>query len=271
MMVWLLLQPPKAVKPLCFSLALPCALLLSDPNPFHLLVLSNFTQSSRSLSWKRGIWPPRPENRSLFLSPGRRSTAPRPPLARNYEGYFRRSNLKHTWDISNIHTLMHSADPQRPMIKRGGGERSDAQRVGGGARPFIHTSPPLVPPGSIRWPSAPEPGTSWSRVQGGGLRAYSENLIWNLQAFMQMLGQIGKRETCFSSAFLTPSVSHTQGFSSFGWAEIILGSVTLLTVFIRFFTVSIAGPFKRFRIIFFPLKIRVASNSSPILQCFGYF
>lgn len=115
----------------------PCpAFCSSDPNPFHLRALSNFTQSSRSLSWKGGIWPARPENRSLFLSPGRRSTAPRPPFARNYEGYFRCSNLKNTWDTQNTHseernTLGRSAEN---MVKRG----LDAHQ---GTRPFIHTPP----------------------------------------------------------------------------------------------------------------------------------
>lgn len=45
-------QPPLAVKPLCFPLALPSVPFLS-PNPFQLVVLSNFTQSSRSLSRKK--------------------------------------------------------------------------------------------------------------------------------------------------------------------------------------------------------------------------
>lgn len=93
-------QPPEAVEPLCFSLAVPSILLLSDPNPFHLLLLSNFTQSSRSLSWKRGIWP-RVQKTVPFSCPpaadrqlrGRRSPE-------NYEGYFWRSNLKNTWDMS---------------------------------------------------------------------------------------------------------------------------------------------------------------------------
>lgn len=92
-------QPPIAVQPLCFSLALP-SVPSSSPNPFQLVVLSNFTQS-RSLSWKRGIWPPSPANYSLFLSPSsssdHRSTALWPALAQNYEGYFQHCNLKNTW------------------------------------------------------------------------------------------------------------------------------------------------------------------------------
>lgn len=103
------LQPPIAVKPLCFFLALPNA-LSSSPNPFQPVVLSNFTHSSRSLSWKRGIWPPSPANYSLFLSPfsssDHRSTALRPALAQNYEGYFQHCNLKHTW-YTQRHTLIH--------------------------------------------------------------------------------------------------------------------------------------------------------------------
>lgn len=77
------------------------------PNPFQPVVLSNFTQSSRSLSWKRGIWPPSPANYSLFLSPSsssnHRSTALWPALAQNYEGYFQHCNLKHTW-YTHTHT-----------------------------------------------------------------------------------------------------------------------------------------------------------------------
>lgn len=45
-------RPPIAVKPLCFSLALP-SVPSSSPNPFKLVVLSNFTQSSRSSSRKK--------------------------------------------------------------------------------------------------------------------------------------------------------------------------------------------------------------------------
>lgn len=65
------------------------------------MVLSNFTPSSRSSSWKRVMWPPSPANYSLFLSPSsssdHRSTALRPALAQNYEGYFQHCNLKDTW------------------------------------------------------------------------------------------------------------------------------------------------------------------------------
>lgn len=94
----------KAVKPLCFSLALPGILLLSDPNPFHLLVLSNFTQSSRSLSRKRGIWPRVQKTVPFSCLPAadRQLRGRRSP--RNYEGYFRRSNLKNTWDVNRTHS-----------------------------------------------------------------------------------------------------------------------------------------------------------------------
>ena len=104
-------QPPLAVKPRCFSLALP-SVPSSSPNPFQLVVLSNFTQSSRSLSRKRGIWPPSPANYSLFLSPSsssdHRSTALWPALARNYEGYFQHCNLKNTWYYTQMLTHTHT-------------------------------------------------------------------------------------------------------------------------------------------------------------------
>lgn len=114
-------QPPLAVKPLCFSLALP-SVPSSSPNPFQLVVLSNFTQSSRSLSRKRGIWPPSPANYSLFLSPSsssdHRSTALWPALARNYEGYFQHCNLKNTWYYTQMLTHTHTQNYALSKIHR---------------------------------------------------------------------------------------------------------------------------------------------------------
>lgn len=133
----------------------PCpVLLLSDPNPFHLLALSNFTHSSRSLSWKRGIWPARPENRSLFLSPGRRSTAPRPPFAQNYEGYFRCSNLKNTWDTQNTHS-----EERNTQQIQGDRWSKRLRRPSGHASFHPHTSTRV---------SAPLPR------RGGGLRTHTD-------------------------------------------------------------------------------------------------
>lgn len=205
----------------------PCpAFCSSQPNPFHLLALSNFTQSSRSWSWKRGIWPARPENRSLFLFPGRRSTAPRLALARNYEGYFRRGNLKNTWDIRKIHTEKsgtRSADPQRQTVKRG----LDAHH---GTRPFIYTPPP----GSVPPPAGVQP---------------RPESIWKLQAFIQMLGQIGKRGRCFPPPPLCALHTFCQSHACFELMWVIWNyfrSCHAIKHLYTILTVSIAEPFKRF-------------------------
>lgn len=124
-------QPPIAVKPQCFSLALP-AVASSSPNPFHLVVLSNFTQSSRSLSWKRGIWPPSPANYSLFLPPSsssdHRSTALWPALAQNYEGYFQHCNLRNTW-YTQRHTLTYRITHSAYTTTLGMGRRRQPRRL----------------------------------------------------------------------------------------------------------------------------------------------
>lgn len=185
----------------------------------------------------------------------------------NYEGYFRRSNLRNTWDVNRTHseesnTLSRSKEINNLKRWDGGGTQTPIR-----APNVINTRPLLVPPGPGQC-SRPAPGLVGSPVQGSGRRpenTHSQKLIWKPQAFIQMSGQSRKRETGFSSAFLTPSVSRTHEV----WTD-LSGSGTLLNIFIRFFTDLKARPFKRFRIISFPLKIRVASISSAILWCFGY-
>lgn len=244
----------EAVKPLCFSLALPSILLLSDPNPFHLLVLSNFNQSSRSLSWKRGIWPrfqktvPFPVSRPQIDSS---AAGARPKTMRGIFG----TVIWRTHVIWTGHTLWrvtHSAGPKRSTFKRGGrgGTHTPIR-----AHTFINT-PLLVLPGSGQCSGpAPGPGAQGVVQPRAGRRpenTHSQKLIWKLQAFIQMSGQCNSVKCVFPPhTFFTLSVSHTRGLN---W--LCGGSV---------FTVLIAGPFKKFRIIFFPLKISVASISQPIL------
>lgn len=209
----------------------PCpAFCSSHPNPFHLLALSNFTQSSRSWSWKRGIWPARPENRSLFLFPGRRSTAPRLALARNYEGYFRCGNLKNTWHIRKIHTEKSgtgSADPRRPTIKRG----LDAHH---GTRPFIYTPPP----GSVPPPAGVQPSA--------GRRPDSTPSSGNDRPLYRCSGRSGSMEG--APPFCT---LHTfcQSHACFELMWVIWNyrrSCHAIKHLYAILTVSIARPFKRF-------------------------
>lgn len=208
----------------------PCpAFCYSHPNPFHLLALSNFTQSSRSWSWKRGIWPARPENRSLFLFPGRRSTAPRLALARNYEGYFRRGNLKNTWDIRKTHTEKsgtHSADPQRQTVKRG----LDTYH---GTRPFIYTPPP----GSVPPPAGVQPSS--------GRRPESTPSSGNLYT------DVGADREAWKVFFSPLCALHTfcQSHVCFELMWVIWNyfrSCHAIKHLYTILTVSIAGPFKRF-------------------------
>lgn len=164
----------EAVKPLCFSLALPSILLLSDPNPFHLLVLSNFNQSSRSLSWKRGIWPrfqktvPFPVSRPQIDSS---AAGARPKTMRGIFG----TVIWRTHVIWTGHTLWrvtHSAGPKRSTFKRGG--RGAPIHPSGHTLSSTHlcsscqdrVSAPVLPRG-------PGPRASYSPEQGGGLRTHT--------------------------------------------------------------------------------------------------
>lgn len=147
-----------------------------------------------------------------------------------------------THGTRKIHTQKrgtHWADPWRPMVKRGW----DAHR---GTRPFIHT-PPLG--------SAPPPPPP--RVEAW---EHTRSLIWKLQAFIQMLGQIGRRGTS-----LVLPVFLTSCLASYGWSEMISGPV--LNISVRFS--QFWSPFKRFTIS--SLKIRVAAIRSAKLRRFGFF
>lgn len=160
------------------------------------------------------------------------------------------------WRTHGTHTKYtlrreeHTADPRRPMVKRG----LDAHR---GTRPFIHT-PPL---GSVPTPPPPPPGRRPENTHG-------RKLIWKPQAFMQMLGQIGKRGTCLVLPVFHTCQSHVRlGLIWAIWND--FRSCRAFKHLCEVLTVPIAGPFKRFTN--WVLKIRVAAIRSANLRRFGFF